>query len=368
MADVFQSGAQIDLATLFAPLHPFIKRDAQLAARMRVAKAMVPAPPDALIPALLFLGNDPEKQVKDAAIESLVSMPAAMLMPAISQAKNEILLDNFARMLRKNDDAIREVVLNNHTADDTIRYLASVGTVHVCDTIGRNQMRALRYPAIIEAIYLNPRAPHGVVQGLLELAVRSLLPLDHLPGFRETKAILGGEESDDGNAGLSDAEFASAMMMATSMMSDNPNEEVQEKRSQNLQQLISKMSVAQKVRIAMVGDASVRKFLIRDPKKIVAMSVLKSPRLTEGEVTLFAANKTLNDDLMKLICRNRLWTKDYATRKALVFNPKTPMAFALGFLKTLSLKDVKDCSSSRDVNQTVARAAKRQMSPDKKHE
>ena len=121
------------------------------------------------------------------------------------------------------------------------------------------------------------------------------------------------------------------------------------------------MSVSQKVRLAMVGDANVRKVLIRDPKKLVALAVLRSPRITEGEVTTFASNKTLSDELLTTICRNRNWVKDYATRKALVFNPKTPISFSMTFLRQLSPKDLKDASSSRDVSQTVARTAKRML-------
>lgn len=360
----FASGTPPDASSLHPALQPLVAKTAEVARRMRVAKGLLPVPPEALVPAQLFLTYDPELTVRQAAREALLGMPSDMLAPVIKGFQEPAHLDAAARALHKNDDFARETLLNNHTPDDTVRWLAGVASGAVCDQIGRNQVRALRHPAIIEALYLNPRAGQGVIQGLLDLAVRQNLPLEHMPGFREAKALLMGEEKDD-DKGLDDAEFASAMLMATGQGELLETPEGEEKRATSLQALIVKMSVAQKVRLAMVGDAAVRKLLVRDPKKLVSMAVLKSPRLTDGEVTAFASNKALPDDLLASICRNRQWTKDYATRKALVFNPKTPITFAMTFLRTLTAKDLKDCSTSREVNQTIARTAKRIVMGDK---
>ena len=63
-----------------------------------------------------------------------------------------------------------------------------------------------------------------------------------------------------------------------------PQEE--EEGSTALWKLISKMNMAQKVRLAMVGDINARKLLIRDVKRSVYMTVLRSPRLTVKEIKL----------------------------------------------------------------------------------
>ncbi len=360
---VFVSGTPPTIDHVIAQLQPFVAREADLTRRMRVAKGLLPAPPEALVPAMLWLFSDPEAQVKAAVRESLGTMPADLLGPVLRGLKEPAMLDVAARLLYKTDAFSREILLNHATADDTLRWLAGVGSKEVCDIISQNQVRALRHPAIIEALYLNPRAAQGPTQGLLELAVRQNLSLDHIVGFRETKALLLGEERGaDTEQGLSDAEFAVAMLVAIGQGEQvaaavKPGEE--ERKTNNIQVLIMKMSVAQKVRLASVGDGQVRKLLIRDPKKMVAYAVLKSPRLTDGEITGFAANKALAEDILSQICRNRQWTKDYSVRRALVMNPKTPLPFSMTFLRTLNGKDLKDVASSRDVNQNVARAAKR---------
>lgn len=366
MSDItpFQSGAPLPIESLAAQLRPLSARTAPQQVRERIAKALVPAPPDVLVPALVFLCQDPEEAIRKSAQATIATMPDDVMLPLVQATTDPGVLDGLARVLHKTDEASRAIALNSATADDTIRYLAGVASTATCDIIARNQVRAMRYPAIVEAIYLNPRARHGVVQDLLDMAVRSALPLEHMPGFREAKALLLGEEKDDTvGGGLSDMEFASAMLMAIGQ--DGPaaptEEAAEEKKVSTLQALIMRMNVSQKVRLASVGDGAVRKLLIRDPKKVVAFAVLRSPRLTEGEVTMFAGNKALAEDLIAMIARNRMWTKDYSTRRALVFNPKTPIQVSLNFLRTLSGKDVKEASMSRDINGTVQRAARRMI-------
>lgn len=365
----YVSGTRTSAEVVEGPLRNLVQPEAQIAARTRVAKALLPAPPEQLVQALLFLTWDADAQVRATAKESLNQMPGDLIQPILKDLKSEALLDAAARALSKQSMLALEIALNQHAADDTLRWLGSAADMSTCEVIASNQVRTLRHPAIIEAVYLNPVAPQGLVASLIEFAVRSGLNLDHLPGFRETRALLLGEEADDSGPGLSDVEFASAMLMASGQGElatqllvaagvDPANEEAV---THNLAALISKMSVAQKVRLAMVGDAATRKLLIRDPKKMVALAVLKSPRLTEGEVTVFASNKALSEDLLSIIGRNRQWTKDYATKKALVFNPKTPLALSMQFLRHLTAKDLKDCAGSRDVNGNVSRAAKRMI-------
>jgi hypothetical protein len=370
----YASGTPPTLDTVSPPLQPFVVPAADVRRRLQLAKGLVPVPPDKLVPAQLFLAHDADPPVKSAARESLTGMPAELLQPVLGTLADAALVDTALRVLVKQQPLVTALLLNTAVADDTVRWLAGSAPAGLCEVIGRNQVRCLRTPAIIEALYLNPLAPQGVVTGLLELAVRENLALDHIAGFREMRATLQGEEPEEQGGGLTDAEFASALLLASGLGQTEAEAAVTEaeaaaatgdepttKQSKSLQALILKMSVSQKVRMATVGDAAVRKLLIRDPKKMVALAVLKSPRLTPGEVAAFATNKAMNEELLATIARNKNWTKDYATRRALVFNPKTPLTFAMSFLRTLTSKDVKDCASSRDVSQTVARAAKRMV-------
>lgn len=373
----YVSGTPMLITELPQRIQGYLTPESPVATRLRAAAGTLPLPPDQLVAVLLFLSHDGDEMVRKKAGGALLEMPIELMQSSLAHLNSSAALDAAVRVFRKHDGLAGELAGNPKTSDDTIRWLAGTASASVCEAIGRNHVRALRSPAIVEALWLNPRASQGLVQGLLELAVRQNLPLEHIAGFREIKAILSGEEKDtDSEKGLSDTEFALAMAWATqsyerehgsTSQANGDQGKTEDDKASTLQTLISKMSVSQKVRLAMVGDANVRKLLIRDPKKLVAIAVLRSPRISEGEVTNFAANKSLSEELLTIICRNRNWVKDYATRKALVFNPKTPLNFSMTFLRQLHPKDLKDASGSRDVNQTIARTAKRMIAEKAEH-
>ena len=139
-------------------------------------------------------------------------------------------------------------------------------------------------------------------------------------------------------------------------------EEEEGYQTRNLATLIGRMTVAQKIRLALVGDAGSRKLLIRDPKKMVALAVLKSARLTDGEIKAFCTNKALADEVISTIARRRAWTRDYRIRKALLMNPKTPVGFAMSFLRSMNKADIRMLAKSRDAPPVVARQAQRILS------
>ena len=122
-----------------------------------------------------------------------------------------------------------------------------------------------------------------------------------------------------------------------------------------------KMNIAEKIRLATRGNKEARGLLLRDSNKLVAVAVIRSPRITDGEVMMCASNRAVNDDVLRVIYNNRDWTKDYRIKLALVKNPKTPMALAFRFLSTLRDSDVKDLGRDRNVPSGVAMQARKMI-------
>ncbi len=134
-------------------------------------------------------------------------------------------------------------------------------------------------------------------------------------------------------------------------------EQLTEEQRQNLYQKIIKMSIPQKIRLAMVGNREARNILILDHNKAVVMAVLRSPKLTESDVLNYAQQRNLTEDVYKYIAQNKNWIKNYAVKLALVNNPKTPLAVALRFLDHLQERDLKNLSRSKNVSNVLAKAA-----------
>ena len=126
-------------------------------------------------------------------------------------------------------------------------------------------------------------------------------------------------------------------------------------------QRIMKMSIAEKIKLATLGNKEARSILLRDSNKLVAVAAIRSPRITEGEVMMMAANRAVNDDVLRVIYNNREWTKDYRVKLGLVKNPKTPMALSMRFLATLRETDVKEIARDRNVPSGIMQQAKKMI-------
>jgi hypothetical protein len=114
-----------------------------------------------------------------------------------------------------------------------------------------------------------------------------------------------------------------------------------------------------KIRIALLGTAFQRSVLIRDVNKIVALSVIRSPKVKESEAIAFAAIRTLATEVVREIVRRRDWIKLYQVKQNLVLNPKTPLKDALTLLGHLYPHDVRKVARSKNIPSALAQAARR---------
>lgn len=124
-------------------------------------------------------------------------------------------------------------------------------------------------------------------------------------------------------------------------------------------QLAQEMGIGEKIKMALTGDKEWRKILVKDANKLVSAGVIKNPRMSEPEVLTLLKSGVQNDEIMRLICANKEWVKNYQIRKALIENPKTPLANALRYLGTMNDKDVASYAKSRNISSVIATQAKR---------
>jgi hypothetical protein len=126
-----------------------------------------------------------------------------------------------------------------------------------------------------------------------------------------------------------------------------------------LLQKISRLSVVERVQLAMKGTREARTALIRDNCRVVQRAVLQSPQLTSREVESFAAMTTLNDETLRLIAANRKFRKNYSVTRALINNPKTPLEISLHLLPTITPQDLKLLGTNKNIPDTLRTAATR---------
>lgn len=131
-----------------------------------------------------------------------------------------------------------------------------------------------------------------------------------------------------------------------------------EKRGSVLQK-IAKLDVKGRIQLAMKGSKEERSILVRDGTKIVALAVLDSPKITDGEVEKFASQKNVLEALLRAIPMKRRFAKNYIVVRNLVFNPRTPLDVSLGLMKNLLIQDLRALSGNKEVADTVRKLALR---------
>ena len=119
------------------------------------------------------------------------------------------------------------------------------------------------------------------------------------------------------------------------------------------------MGISEKIKMALTGDKEWRAILIKDPNKLISGSVIKNPRISDAEILNILKVGVQNDEIIRLICANKEWTKNYLIRKALINCPKTPLPNALRYLGTLTEKDLSGIAKSKNISSVLASSAKR---------
>src|SRR5207253_6147502 len=106
-------------------------------------------------------------------------------------------------------------------------------------------------------------------------------------------------------------------------------------------QKISKLDVKGRIQLAMKGNKEERSILIRDGTKIVALAVLESPKISDGEVESFASQKNVLEAVLRGIPMKRRFVKNYVIVRNLTFNPRTPLDVSLALIKHVLIKDLR---------------------------
>jgi len=132
----------------------------------------------------------------------------------------------------------------------------------------------------------------------------------------------------------------------------------EERRDSTLQK-IAKLDIRGRITLAMRGSKEDRSILIRDSTKLVAIAVLESPKISDGEVESIALQKNVLESVLRAIPMKRRFAKNYSIMRNLVYNPRTPLDLSLGLMKKLLIHDLKNLSGNKEVSDTIRKVALR---------
>ena len=356
----------LPLDDLPAQMRRFVDPAAPMPARLMAARGLVPLKGNDQVFMLVQLAASSDEQVSQTARDSIAKMPPAALVAAASADLHPAILDGLAGHFFGTTEVTEAIVTNGKTADATIERIARTADERLCELIATNEERLLNAPRIIEALYKNKHARMSTADRLVELAARNGVNLEGVATFKAHVEALQGqlvpaepleeplpEDRDFQNALAEDEDDPEAVQIDAV----DGTEQLKDK-FKPLSMKIKEMNTAQKLRLTLVGNAAARAILVRDSNKVVQHAAIASPTMTEAEAVGIAFSKEVSEDVLRFIGNNRReWLRNYELKRALIFNPKTPVGIALSFLTHLRESDLKTLARSRNVGSAIKAAA-----------
>ncbi len=325
--------------------------------KMMAARGMAPlANPVDLVSVLYQLSVVVDAKIQPAAQSSATSLPQNILAGALSNASlDPQVIDYFVTRADCRAELVDIVILNQASADTTIAALAASATEKQIELIAENQQRILRCTDIIAAVYTNPHARMSTVDRIVELAVRHKLKVPGIAAWDEvSRAVL---QTVDERPAQGSPEEKEADEQFLTLVPDEAQHAP--KNEDEAAVLLRDKSISEKIRIATIGNKFERAQLIKDPKKMIALAVIKSPSVKENEAAVYAGNTALAEDVIAYIASRKEWTKLYHIKLALVNNPKCPLPAAMRLLPHLRAKDLAVMARSRSIPSALAAQARK---------
>lgn len=277
--------------------------------KLQAARGEVNLSPAEVPLVLFYLARDPDPAVKSAAVSGLQNLSGQLLFDICS------------------DPAIHP------------RVLQLLARLH-----GAN-------PVVAEKIAGNPAADDKTIRSLGEKAGRAAAGSSTEGNDQDERQEQPGDEGAADQGSGEDLDESG----------DGREEAEEEEEAKSTYQLAMEMGVSEKIKMALTGDKEWRMLLVKDKNKLVSGSVIKNPRITENEILTITKCQLNNDDILRDICINKEWIKNYQIRKSLVENSKTPIHFTLRFLTGLTEKDLTLIARSKNISSVIATQARRML-------
>lgn len=133
----------------------------------------------------------------------------------------------------------------------------------------------------------------------------------------------------------------------------------QDEKQERISLKVQRLKTGEKIRLSMMAGREARSLLIRDANKQVVLGVIGNPKMTVSEVEMAARMRSLPEEGLREISKNKEWMKNYGIVHNLVTNSKTPAGVAVGLLPRLRQKDLEFIQLNKEVSEAVRIAAKR---------
>lgn len=308
------------------------------------AGGLLPLPPEQLVPLQVTLARSADPEIRARAAESLRVMDARVASVFLARAAGPAELAFFAAEV--NHPLILETVLRRRDVPRQLLVeLARRLPGDLQELLLLRQDAIVEEPAILFALEEN-RQLTPYTQRRIQEYREHLLP-QKSPAVRA--AIAEAAER------LTEEEIAEAIEAVRQVPTEG---EIEDKTGLSEGQ-IRMLTVPQRLRLTRGASRVMKQILIRDPNSQVAIAVLQNNSFSEQEMEQVARSRSLAEDVLLEVAKRRDWVSRYSICRALISNPKTPVAISVRLLPKMSVRDLRLVSRDRNVADAVRSSATR---------
>lgn len=318
------------------------------------ASGFLPLAPEDLIPIQVDLARGSDPELAGKAMESLRQVDVRVAAPFLEGLAGEDVLAFFAAE-STHPRLLETIVRRRDVPRRLLVDLAYRLPSDLQEILVLRQDAILEEPAILEALERNPQLSSYVQRRITEYR-EHLLPRDRSARPAVAPEIAPGLPTEEMIDQIDEAQVAAELEAARRLLP--PEGEVDEKTGLTEGQ-IRMLSVPSRLKLARGAPRTLRTILIRDTNPQVACAALLFNNLTDQEVDQTAASRSVVDEVLEAIAKKNEWIRRYTVAKALIQNPRTPLARALKLLPRMSVKDMRELSRDRNIPDAVRSTALR---------
>ncbi|HTV19383.1 MAG TPA: hypothetical protein VMG12_11945 [Polyangiaceae bacterium] len=363
----------IDTSALPAPAQRMLAPGAPAPLKLMAARGIAPGlKPDAIVTLVCAFIDNPDPTVAQTARETLENLPSPVLQGALTADLQGGVLELLAEVQHSDVSVVSRLLAARHITSLALEIVAEKANESIGEVVAASDSVLLRFPRVIEKLYMNRRVRMSTADRLVDLAVRNQIELN-IPAFKQAAAAIANQlipepteepTFDDELFQKADELAAQTGELSADEDTHKTNDEGEEELEEKLQPLyaqLANMTISQKIRRATLGNSTERLLLVRDTNRLVATAAATSPMLNESDAARIAASRNVIDDVLRIIANNRDFTRNYQVKLNLVSNPRTPFTFSSRLIPQLRSNELRLLSKSKNVPAAVQTAARQQM-------
>lgn len=353
------------------PLIEMIKQSAVPAGVMRSAsRGALAVPPGEMLEILVYLSTHPT--FGEQARMTLAGFDEAGSVATISDpnAPHEV-LNYFLAPRNRRPKLLLPLFNNPSVSEETLAAIAETATRETTELL-LSSPRAMGSAIVLKPLLnnpnLSPEEHEDVSKHLSKLGVDvaaefgTVTDLEVTEWLKQHAAEVAAEEREGKPftlvGGMDEQAETEETAEITSETLAAAKGKASEEKLSTLQKL-ARLTVGERVKVAMLGTKEERSILIRDGSKLVSSAVLASPKVSDPEIETFSNMKNVRENVLRDIARSHKFMKNYAVLRNLCNNPRTPLDLSLGLMKSLIGPDLKTLSMNKNVPETLRKMSAR---------